>query len=304
MATLPLDSCAKTSLAAMNRQLNISAADIAAETYDDKIIEIVNAVSAKITTMLNGREVCAKDYVAWMDGQGADEFVVPQFPIIRVNVLATGCAKAMTVQYTGSNARATAQVTAEGLLLTSWGTSGATAVSKAWADFETIGELVTEINDNIADWTAVLTADGPSKWLRPAGGRDAKTSAMALDYPDDIGHEFEAKYDTGLIQFRGRGSGAMRPTDGMGLGGTHLAGETPLGGLRVMLDYRAGFETTPADIEQVAREMTAEVFDLSYRDGSVKSESLGGYSYTLVDTVATSGRWADVLARYEREVLA
>ncbi|MGB1226181.1 MAG: hypothetical protein ACPHCN_18845 [Mycobacterium sp.] len=308
MPTICLDTCAKTTLAAVKRQANISASN---PTYDAKLTDYINAASAKITSLLGGREVCAKDYVHWLDGHGSDELMLPQWPIQRVNMLATGSARALTLQYTGSDVRASAQVGETGLRLASWGIGGTTNTLIPWTSatagttlHETIGEVVTQVNDNVTDWTATLVTDGPAAWLRPAGGRDAKTAALTLDAADCIDHDYEVKHATGLIQFRGRGHGPNRPAAGMGIGGTFLAGETPMGGLRVLADYRAGFEAVPADIEQVARAMAVAMYDQSYRDGSIKSESLGGYSYTLADQVTMDAGWQSVLDTYGREVLA
>lgn len=297
---------AKTSLAAVKRQANVA---WSVTTYDDQLTEYINIASQKITSLL-GRELVATDHVEWLDGNGEGQFAVPQYPLIRVNLLATGRSASMTVQYTGSSPRATAQVTATGLRLTSWGTSGVTATDVAWSSYETVGEVVTQVNDNVPDWTATLVEDNPSKWLRPQGGRDAKTSAIDIDAPDTFDHEYEVKRDAGLIQFRGWRSSfgfdtsIMRPTHGMGLGAAYGSGTTPFGGLAILADYRAGYETVPADIEQVARDMASTMLKFSLRDESVKSESLGGYSYTLADEVAGTGKYDSVLNKYMREVIA
>ncbi|MEM6259680.1 MAG: hypothetical protein AAGI37_15480 [Planctomycetota bacterium] len=305
MATTLDTSIAKTSLAAVKRQGNITSVE-----YDDKLTELINTVSQKITTLLNGREIVATDYVQWLDGNGEGEFVVPQYPLIRVNLLATGRCRSMTVQYTGSDTRATAQITATGLGLTSWGTGGVTATDVDWASYETVAEVVTQVTDNVTGWTATLIEDTPSKWLRPRGGRDAKTSAIDIEAPDCFDVEYDIKRDAGIIQFTGwrhalaYEPAMMRPAHGMGLGGAYLADPAPFGGLAILADYRAGFETIPADIEQVAREAVVQAFDSSYRDGSIKSESLGGYSYTLADQALDSGKYSAVLIKYTREVLA
>lgn len=307
MTAICPDSCAKTTLTAVKRQTNIAAGTSA---HDARITEIINAVSARITTLLGGREVCAKDYAQWLDGYGSDQITLPQWPVIRLNALASGSARALTVQYTGSDVRATAQVTTTGLQLTSWGTGGATATSVPWTSstsgatvYETVGEVVTQINDNVTDWTATLVTDGPSSWLRPSAGRDAKTAAMTLYAPDCLDHDAEVQHATGLVQFRSGGAGS-RPAAGMGLGGTYLGDGSPMGGMAVLADYRAGFETVPADIEQMAREMVAEIFDRSFRDSALQSESLGGYSYTLADGLAINDRWSAVIDRYTREAVA
>jgi hypothetical protein len=309
MATTLDTSIAKTTLAAVKRQANIVSSDAA---YDDSITEYINVVSQRITTLLDGRELVANEYVQWVDGLGEDVLSLPQYPLQRVNLLASGRDPSMTIRYTGSGVRATAQVTSTALRLTSWGTGGVTATDVAWADYETVGEVVSYVNASVTDWTATLVTDNPSKWMRPLGGRDAKTAAIDIDGPNTFDTQYEIKRDTGMILFPFGGQdvdyfepvSGQRPTNGMGLGGNYLGGASPFGGLSVLVDYRAGFETVPADIEQVAREMAVMAFDGSYRDGSVKSESLGGYSYTLVDQAVESGRFDAVLNRYRREVMA
>lgn len=308
MATTLDTTIAKTSLAAVKRQANIASG---VTTHDDQLTEYINVVSQRITTLLNGRELVATDYVQWIDGMAEEQLALPQWPIQRVNILASGRDTALTVQYTGSGVRATAQVTDTGLRLTSWGTTGVVTADVDWATYETVGEVVTQINSAVSDWTAALKTDNPSKWLKPTGGRDAKTSAIDIDAPGCFDITYELRRDLGLIQFPYHSeldyfepSAGMRPAAGMGIGGTHSGGTAPFGGLAVLVDYRAGFETIPADIEQVAREMAVMAFDGSYRDGSVKSESLGGYSYTLVDQAIESGRFDSVLTKYMREVMS
>lgn len=308
MSTTLDTTIAKTSLAAVKRQANIASG---VTTFDDQLTEYINIASKKITTLLNGRELVATDYVQWIDGMAEDQLALPQYPIQRVNLLASGRDTALTVQYNGSGVRATAQVTDTGLRLTSWGTAGIVSADVDWATYPTVGQVVTRINTAVDDWTATLKTDNPSNWLKPTGGRDAKTSAIDIDAPGCFDINYEIRRDVGLIQFPYNAefdyfepSAGMRPAAGMGIGGTYGGGTAPFGGLAVLVDYRAGFETIPADIEQVAREMVIMAFDGSYRDGSVKSESLGGYSYTLIDQAVESGRFDSVLTKYMREVMS
>lgn len=308
MSTTLDTTIAKTSLAAVKRQANIASG---VTTYDDVLTEYINVASEKITTLLNGRELVATDYVQWIDSRAEDQLALPQYPIQRVNLLASGREEALTVQYNGAGVRATAQVTDTGLRLTSWGTAGVTAADVDWATYETVGEVVTQINASVAGWTATLKTDNPSKWLKPTGGRDAKTSAIGIDAPGTFDIEYEIRRDLGLIQFPYHAeldyfepTAGMRPAAGMGIGGTYLSGTAPFGGLGVLVDYRAGFETIPADIEQVARDMAVTMFRSSFRDGSVKSESLGGYSYTLADQAIEDGKYDGVLTKYMREVMS
>ena len=53
----------------------------------------------------------------------------------------------------------------------------------------------------------------------------------------------------------------------------------------VLVDYRAGYETIPDDVELVAHELVAEAFNLGKRDTTTKTEWLGDYSFALADAV-------------------
>ena len=49
----------------------------------------------------------------------------------------------------------------------------------------------------------------------------------------------------------------------------------------VLIDYTAGYATTPDDIEQAVLMIAASLFQGRKRDPNIASESLGGYSYSL-----------------------
>ena len=58
------------------------------------------------------------------------------------------------------------------------------------------------------------------------------------------------------------------------------------GEAEVLVEYRAGYQTIPEDVELVTHELVAEAFNLGKRDTTAKTEWLGDYSFALVDAVA------------------
>lgn len=297
---------AKTTLAAVKRQLNIASGNT---DHDSNLTELINAASVEITTML-GRELVATDYVEWIDVAGQDRVNLRQWPLINLNRVASGTDTAFTVQYTGSDTAATAQVTKTSLILKSYGTSGITATTKLWSDFETAAELVTEIVANVTDWTATLNNNTASRWLRPSAGIDAASVSVDVEYADQDDRDVNWDLDAGVLRYRygnwgnGYAAGLDRPTAGMGIGGRYLGGTTGTGGKALMVDYRAGYETIPYDIEMLVIRMVRFMFNEIFVNPTLQSETLGSYSYTLATKAAEVENARVIIDRYREVVLA
>lgn len=50
----------------------------------------------------------------------------------------------------------------------------------------------------------------------------------------------------------------------------------------MVIDYRGGYETIPDDITGVVNEMVSEAFGKRNTNTALASESIGGYSYSLL----------------------
>jgi hypothetical protein len=68
----------------------------------------------------------------------------------------------------------------------------------------------------------------------------------------------------------------------------------------VLVDYRGGYETIPADVEQATLMVVGKFFRDRTRDASVQSESLGGYSYSLRSGDETAKEIESLLGPYKR----
>jgi uncharacterized phiE125 gp8 family phage protein len=60
------------------------------------------------------------------------------------------------------------------------------------------------------------------------------------------------------------------------------------GFLNYEVQYNGGYATIPDDVDMVCRELVVEAYNLSKRDSTLRSESLGDYSYTLADGLSLS----------------
>lgn len=67
------------------------------------------------------------------------------------------------------------------------------------------------------------------------------------------------------------------------------------------VQYNGGYVTIPDDLDVVCRELVAAAYNLSKRDATLKSESLGDYSYALADAVAISDAQRDALRPWRSE---
>ena len=125
---------------------------------------------------------------------------------------------------------------------------------------------------------------GPDGWTYPTA-IDADAGAVMLDHAS--WGPLRADWYQGSVL------GALRDFDSAGWGGN-----------RVMVQYRAGYETIPADIDQIARELAATMYYSIGEDASLQSESIGGYTYTLADQTNLTEAMRTALSKYTREVIA
>jgi hypothetical protein len=89
-------------------------------------------------------------------------------------------------------------------------------------------------------------------------GRDVRQGAFLLDGFTDFFTDYGLDEESGIVY-----------------------GQTMRSYRSVLVDYRGGYETIPADVEQATLMVVGKFFRDRTRDASVSSESLGGYSYSL-----------------------
>lgn len=262
--SIVLSSNALVTLAEIKRHLNITSSD-----FDDLLTQLINSVS-DLFERITGRTLVATDHVQ-IHQCPQDGVLLDNFPVQHIMAVRQGAGDGMRVQYTGSDIRATVTVTDDKLRIQSLSAAG-TTTSNEWtfAAEPTISTLVTAI-DAVTDWTATLKNDDAANTLWRVAGHDAKTNEVRLEYADD---PCDFRYDMA--------AGLLR---------TNVWGP-------ILIEYRAGFETIPWDLRTAAADVVATMFHRAVRGVGLQSESLGDYSYTLADTVATQEGIIATVRRY------
>lgn len=280
-----------TTLARVKRMLDISTSD------DDTLLnELIDAISYRIEEFC-GRTFAATDYYEWRNARGNEQIILREWPVINVDRVAIGNAIAMNVTYSGSGIRAQVSVNDTGVRLVSWSTTGTrTANTLSFADNASASAMKTAI-DAVSGWSATVSVNVPSKELHRLAGEDADGRNVELTYPDDDDGDCRIDLDRGIIKF----SNHWRvPSAVYGRGFAHGPARLSHGHQNVLIQYRAGYETIPADVQQVASEMVAVAYRLAKRggDAALQSESLGDYSYSLADRVKMTEQMEKVLKLY------
>jgi hypothetical protein len=279
VSTVTLSAYALTTLVGVKRHMNISAT-----TYDTKLTELINFVSAQIET-ITGRKFKARDYRLWFNGMDQKRLVLRNPPVQTINRLSYGAANALTLSYTGSAIRANASVyndpeayEAGGVKLVSVSSAGTrTTNSLTFASYPSVSTLVAAI-DAVTDWTATTVVDFPSYDLKPTGAQDALNKTVYLNYPDIDENGYTVDYRRALVEF-------SRSADWPWEQGCRMT--FPDRHQDILCEYRAGYETIPGDVELVCREMVKEVYSQSTGDTSVKSSTLGPFSVEWRDDQTT-----------------
>ena len=286
-------SDALTTLTGVKRQLGITTS-----ASDALLADLINAASERIKRIA-GRAFFAADYVQWIDARGQEAVTVKETPVQRVNAVAWLDRDAINVTYAGAAIYARVIVHDTGVRLSSMVADGtATNTDLTFSTYPT-GSTMASAIAAVSGWSASLASDDlPSKHLAPRT-YDAKRQSAHLRGAYD--------YDTPASVDAGAGIVTLNPGayhhDEYGGGAVRLGG-IGYGKHRVMIDYRGGYETVPADLDQLAREMVQRAYGAAGKDTSLQSESLGSYSYSLIDSQALSVTDEMTLDRYRKVVIA
>lgn len=266
---------------------------------------LINAATERIEREA-GRRFAATDYVEWIDANGQDRIVLDQYPIIRVQSVGIGRCPRLSIAYSGAGVTASVIVTEDNLRLLSIASDGTNSTEDITLNGTTTISEVEAAIDAVSGWSATTVGDGPSLHLMPGTVGLKSGDTVYVEGPDDWTYPAATHAKTGEVMLdqatwlslrgdwhQGDFLGALRPWDSAGYGGH-----------RIMVQYRAGYETIPADINQLAREFAAQMYYGIGQDPSIQSESLGTYSRTLASRMQVTDGMRAVLSRYTREIIA
>lgn len=265
---MPVSAYALTSLANLKEYMGITS------TADDTILEkCINRASARIESYCN-RIFKARDIQEWRDGAPISTMRLYQWPVIKVTNVWTGSYAALVIGAGDTtDIRASVGVVPDPgsvELVRTISAGVTTATSLTYATYPTTTDLATAIGGT-AGFTCALGKNMRSVQLRPRAGGDTISNPQTVTlYAADIASEYTFEGDNGFLSVD---RSAFEHWDGG-------PGRFPMGAQSVLVEYRAGYETIPDDLEQCCIEVSAMLFRDRRRDKSLVTERLGDYSYS------------------------
>ncbi len=268
---------AANALTSLNRVKAYTRISTSNTTHDDLIKHLINEASDRIERLTN-RKFAAADYRQWLNGDGEGRLVVPYYPIIYIQRMASGSTDALEIQYSGNAIRATVQVYDAGIRTHSMVAAGTeTNTNTTFASYPTLSTMATQIS-TISGWTATQQGDdASSKDLHQTGGVEAKSQSVTFTRPGSDSSLYRLDREGGVITLQGSVDFAWDTSAG------ELA--MPQGFGNILVEYRAGYETIPEALDGLCARFVADLFNHSAHDGSIQSESIGDYSYSLANQV-------------------
>ncbi len=260
--------------------------------------EAINAASVKIETHCN-RTFAATNYTHMYSGRSSKKLPVRQYPIIQVNRIAIGRTDAFTINNTSTDAvQANAALESAQLRLDVVGGANASSSTVVYTSSTTLTTLVASINSEGNGWEAEVLSTAEGSWLvadcLDFESRNALNSSLTVWMPLQAQDRYEVHKDAGIVYRTGgnlTGSPQFWPMNAAWQLGTRPIELRPLtadeagpfwpeGVFNIYVSYRAGFETTPADVKQQCEELAKNYLRNASRNTALTSESIEGYSFS------------------------
>jgi hypothetical protein len=250
---MAVDTYALTSLANLKSYLGITSSS------DDTILEKSIDRASDIAERYMGRKILSRAYVEWRDTYGQERIRLYQYPASIIRFVGIGYNAAITVGATNPlDPAVSVTVSDSAVILYRQVAAGTdTTTTLTFATYPTTALMATAINATTG-FSGSVVLDLPSRYIRRMSGRTLRNATVNLEAPDQAMEDYLADLDTGVVY------------------GRQLTGYRS-----VLIDYTAGYATTPDDIEQAVLMIAASLFHGRKRDPNLASESLGGYSYSL-----------------------
>jgi len=274
-----LSSYAITTLESLKRYMRITI-----DTEDDLLTDLINQITDKIERIAR-RKFMARDYRERISGRGTSALVVNQRPIIYVDRVAYGNENAISISATGFSS-ANISVNELGVRLYSVSTAGTIIrTNLTHTAYPSSGNMATAI-DAVSGWTATKLVDCSSYDLNPANFGCLYQTGY-LSWPDQdltIGMIDQAAGIIHLIS-------ANDPFSPSRIG-------SQKGDLNYLACYNAGYATIPDFLIQLCHEACANGYNKGKSNRTLKSESLGDWSYSIASDVELSEDQISVLQNW------
>jgi hypothetical protein len=200
-------------------------------------------------------------------------------PVVTVYRVVHSLEDVISATYGGTGVRATIACNNDSVRLHSVSALGVTTnTTLTFADYPTTTLMEAAI-EAVTDWSSSVLFDVPCTDLWPSPGFSALLTTANLAAPSTVCTDYEVDLDHGEIMLPGFTNGRY---------------------YHVIVDYNAGETAIPDDLALICNEMAASAYKLRSHDTTLTSESIGDYSYTLVDSVKIEDGLIDRLRRYSK----
>jgi len=257
---------ALTTLSNLKNWIGITSVD------DDVLLEASIDRATSIIETFCDRKLKSRTFYEWCEPGGQKTMTVKNRPITAVNTVSFGSKHAMTVSSDTSSTDVLATISNDGdeLRLRKVASDGTTTTATlAFSTYATTSALVSQINSSVSGWSASLAENAYSRAMYRFAGRGVIDVTGTIDVAYDNVSNYRVDFESGEINI---GHDAF-PTQ-------FISNRFPRGFHPVFVEYVAGYTTIPADLEQVAIEVAADLYRERKQDRTITTESLGDYSYT------------------------
>ncbi len=227
------------------------------------------------------REFGPGTYIEYHSGGGYPNQLLQldECPVTEITRVATTPVPAMSVRNTSTaNQRATLSTSTTGIKLSLVSSAVQTAATLLYSDYATLTALAAAINGLGNGWFAVA-ASGYALWaaadLKPLQGAVTAVNASAQMevYTEDMQC---APSDQGYANLPAQG---WRLDSDSG----QLWGSFPEGRLNIRVDYSAGEDAVPDDVQQGCVRLVALMYEYDKRNTAVKEYRIGPYTEKFVE---------------------
>lgn len=267
-----------TSRARVKPQVGLAATD----TADDGLLDYLVDAATDVVNVHCGRRFRAETYTHQrLDGTGHSELQLPHFPVNYISALSTGTTEGLRIDHNGDSDQAFVRCDSRDLTLRLVGGTFAGTDVLLLSDYADIDALVAAIIALGKNWVAAsqTTASGalPTTELLPTDADlEALDNYAYIQIPDGQETNYLLDAAEGLVT---------------------LAGGFPGGRQNILVTYNAGYSEPPAAVKQVTAKLAANMYYDAKRDTTLKSETLGDYSWTAGTTTAETGLSTSAIAK-------
>jgi len=243
-----LSAYALIDLTHLKRYLNINYNDT---SKDNVLIDIINYVTDGMEHECN-RKFMARDFneIIRVDVRTANSICVENVPVLRIYKVGFSQKTFAFINASKSNfLRAFIWVETDRIRIREIDNNGVeTNRSLVFTTYGTVAKLVAEIN-SLSGWTATLSENAPSSEMIPSTSWDAAYSTYNLNGIDNTSFNTDYNFDPDI--------GAVYISKG---NVTQLT-TSPTNLRYAYVQYRAGYETIPDDLQHLCAKLCKNVYD-------------------------------------------